>query len=300
MSYRANAVAAALILALASSLVVLTGCPRPPANETSGPVTTSEPKGAVAPTTSAGGDEVVVLAAASMSEALTALEPYAEKETGAKVTISFGGSQALRTSIEQGNRADVFISANREHMEALKQAGLAEDDFDFAHNSMALVVPKGNPAGIETLADLGAKDMRLVIALEDCPAGKYSRKLLAACDKDPAFGAGFSTRVLAKVASEDGDVKQVLSKVTLGAADAGFVYDSDITPEAAGQVELIPIPDSVQQVVTYVVGIPKTAKNASGGRRFVEAMLSEGGRRAMSEAAKLQFLESTKPPWMGS
>ncbi|MBM3473149.1 MAG: molybdate ABC transporter substrate-binding protein [Armatimonadetes bacterium] len=240
---------------------------------------------------------VIVLAASSLTEAFTAFEPYAERQMGIDVKISFGGSQALRTSIEQGNAADVFASANMEHIEALQKANLLSDAFEFAHNKLALIVPKDNPAKIESLADLGSGKVRLVVAVEDCPAGKYTRKLLAACDKDPAFGAGFSKRVLTNVASEDADVKQVLSKVTLGAANVAFVYDSDITKEVQGQVKQIPIPASVQQTVTYGVGIPATAKNPEGGRKFIELLLSEGGQAAIAEAAIIEFIPSAKPPW---
>jgi molybdate transport system substrate-binding protein len=277
---------------VAALCLVGAGCPR--RTETVG----KAPEAAPSPTESAGAQpEVIVLAAASLTEAFSVFEPYAEQEMGADVKISFGGSQALRTSIEQGNAADVFASANMEHIEALQKANLISDAFEFAHNKLALIVPRDNPAAINSLADLGTKKARLVIAVEDCPVGKYTRKLLAACDKDPSFGAGFSEKVLGKVVSQDADVKQVLSKVTLGAADAGVVYDSDLTKEVQGQVQQIPVPDSVQQLVTYGIGIPGTAKNPEGGRKFVELLLSEGGRRVVDESAQIEFIPSAKPPW---
>jgi molybdate transport system substrate-binding protein len=240
---------------------------------------------------------VLVLAASSLTEALTAFEPYAEKQMGADIKTSFGGSQQLRASIEQGNAADVFASASMEHIQALQKANLISDPFEFAHNKLALVVPRDNPAKIESLADLGTRKSRLVVAVEDCPVGKYTRKLLTACDKDPAFGAGFSKRTLANVVSQEADVKSVLSKVTLGAADAGFVYDSDLTKEVQGQVRQVPIPASVQQKVTYGIGIPSTAKNPEGGRTFIELLLSEGGKAVVAEAAIIEFIPSAKPPW---
>jgi molybdate transport system substrate-binding protein len=280
--------------------LALCGCPKPAEKAASAPSPTAPSPPAPEGAAKATGGTVIVLAAASLTEALTAFEPYAEKQMGADVKISFGGSQALRTSIEQGNAADVFASANMEHIEALQKANLISDAFEFAHNKLALIVPKDNPAKIESLADLGNKKLRLVIAVEDCPVGKYTRKLLAACDKDAAFGAGFSKKVLANVASEDADVKQVLSKVTLGAADAGVVYDSDLTKEVQGQVKQIPIPTSVQQKVTYGIGIPATAKNPEGGRKFVELLLSEGGRAVVAEAAIIEFIPSAKPPWAGN
>jgi molybdate transport system substrate-binding protein len=279
-----------LVLTLLAG-ALLAGCP-PKTEQPAAP-----PAPAKAPTPPKGSGEVVVLAAASLTEAFSAVEPAAEAALDADVKISFGGSQALRTSIEQGNAADVFASANMEHIDALKQANLISDAFEFAHNKLAFIAPKGNPAGIESLADLRDKPVRLVIGVEESPVGKYTRKLLAACDADPQFGAGFSKAVLAKVASEDADVKQVLSKVTLGAADAAFVYDSDITPEVRGQVEQFEIPPSVQQVVTYGIGIPATARNPEGGRKFVEALLSEAGQEAIHQSAVLEFIPSAKPPW---
>ncbi|MBM3497669.1 MAG: molybdate ABC transporter substrate-binding protein [Armatimonadetes bacterium] len=285
-----SSTAASACVALGAGLL-LAGCPRQPAQTTG----SARPSGPSSPAQPAG--TVVVLAAASLTEALTAFEPHAEKQLGAEVRISFGGSQALRTSIEQGNAADVFASANMDHIEALQKADLIADAFAFAHSKLAFITPKGNPAGIGSLADLATRDLRLVIAVKDCPAGKYTRALLAACDKDPQFGAGFSEKALSKVVSEDADVKQVLSKVTLGAADAAFVYDSDLTGEVQGQVEQIPIPEGVQQLVTYGIGIPATAKNPQGGRQFVEALLSEGGKAAVTETAILDFIPSARPPW---
>lgn len=243
-------------------------------------------------------ERVLVLAAASLTESVNALEEAAEAELGADVVLSFGGSQALRTAIEMGTAADVFISANTEHIDALREADLISGDFEFAHNHLAMIVPSDNPAGIEGLADLAEAGVRVVMAIDTCPVGRYTHELLAACDESGEFGPDFATRTQANIISEEMDVKQVLAKVQLGTVDAGFVYVSDLTEDVRHDVTEVPIPAGVQQQATYALGIPATAENPDGGRRFVEYLLSEAGRDAVTQVAPIKFIESATPPWI--
>jgi len=251
----------------------------------------------VAETPGPASQEILVLAAASLTESLEAFEPFAEEHLGTDITISFGGSQALRTTLEGGNAADLFISANMDHIQALLDADLATDDFEFAHNRLALAVPKGNPAGIESLADLAKDGVKLVLAVDSCPVGKYTHKLLDACEGHPDLPPDFAAKVLANVVSEDVDVKQVLGKVIFGAADAAFVYVTDLTPKARESVTKIAIPADVQQVATYGACIPLAARNAGGGREFMECLLSDTGQALITDVAPIEFMHPAVCPW---
>src|SRR5262249_39265715 len=119
----------------------------------------------------AASDELTVYAAASLREVFEDLGRQLEaKVAGSKVAISFAGSQELRTQIEQGARVDVFASADTKHMAALEKAGLVVGPRVFARNEPVIIVPKDNPAGIKTLADL-ARARRLVIGTPEVPIG---------------------------------------------------------------------------------------------------------------------------------
>ncbi len=241
--------------------------------------------------------EILVLAAASLTEALEPFESFAEEQLRAEITISLGGSQSLRTTLEGGNSADLFISADMDHIQALVDAELATDAFEFAHNRLALAVPKANPADIESLADIADEGVKVVLAVDSCPVGKYTRKLLDACEEQADLPPDFAEKVLANVVSEDANVKQVLSKVIFGAADAAFVYESDLTEDVRVNVIEIDIPEDAQQVATYAACIPRSAKNPDDGRDFMECLLSTDGRQAITTATPIEFIDLAVPPW---
>ena len=242
--------------------------------------------------------EILVLAAASLTESLSAFEPFAEEQLAADISISFGGSQVLRATLEGGNAADLFVSANMDHIQGLVDAGLATDAFEFAHNRLALAVPKGNPAGVESLADLAKDGVKLVMTVDSCPAGKYTRQLLEACNEHPGLPPDFAAKVIANVVSEDANVKQALSKVIFGAADAAFVYASDLTDSAREKVTEIEIPAGVQQVATYGACVPLSAKNADGGRAFMDCLLSPDGQSTVTTVAPIEFIDLAVLPWI--
>src|SRR5699024_483057 len=110
------------------------------------------------------------------------------------------GTQTLRTQIEQGAPADVFASANLDHMKAVKKAGRVERYEVFAYNTLAVIVPKNNPAGIHSFEDLSSeKDYLLVIGDDNVPIGMYTRKLFG--KSDDLYGRGFYNEVMNHVVS---------------------------------------------------------------------------------------------------
>lgn len=227
------------------------------------------------------GEEVTVMAAASLRETFQDLaKQFEAKNPGAKVLISFAGSQELRTQIEKGARADVFASADTKHMAALEKAGLALAPQIFARNEPVIVVPKANPAGIKALADL-PKASRLVIGTADVPIGTYTLQIL---DKaNGSLGKDFKDRVLAKVVSRELNVRQVLAKVSLGEADAGVVYRTDAIT-ALDKVEVITIPSGLNVSAEYPVAVLKGAPQAKLAQAFVGLLLSTEGQKRLAAA----------------
>lgn len=208
--------------------------------------------------------ELTVFAAASLTEAFEELAPGA--------TFNFAGSDELATQIREGARADVYAAASPRYPNELAAEGFLVEPVIFATNRLVVVVPADNPAGIESLEDLSADGVKLVIGAEGVPVGDYTRSSLEDLDASEA---------LDNVVSNEEDAKGVLGKVVSGDADAGFVYFTDANA-AGDDVQLIELP--AQPLVEYPIAVVTETENPEAAEAFVELVLSEGGRRALQEA----------------
>lgn len=223
-------------------------------------------------------ERLEVYAASSLTEAFTELEAaFEERHRHVDVALTFAGSQVLRVQIEQGARADVFASANPEHLEALAAQGLVGPGSLFAHNALVVIVPVANPAGIHSLADLVAAE-RLVIGTANVPVGQYTREMLRRAGA--AYGATFEGAVLARVVSEETNVRLTRAKVELGEADAAVVYATD----AAGtdRLRVVPMPPELDVRADYLVGVVEGSGRADLAQRFVDLLLSREGRAVLA------------------
>lgn len=224
---------------------------------------------------------VVVFAAASLTEAFSeAGRVFEQTHPHTKVVLNFAASQQLRGQLEHGARADVFASANDREMQAALASGLVQPGKSrvFAHNSLVVVVSRKAAVSVTTLADLAQPGLKLDLADESVPVGRYARQALDKMAADPAFGPDFHRRVLANVVSLENNVKAVVSKVRLGEADAGIVYRSDVTPQAAEQLRAISIPASFNVVASYPIAPLAGSAQGELAEQFVRFMLSDRGR----------------------
>lgn len=204
-----------------------------------------------------GRHSVVVYAASSLTETFQALGSEFEREhPDVALEFNFAGSQVLRLQIEQGAPADVFASADAEHMRALSDADLVGEATLFAHNELALIVPTANPAGLERFEDL-PRASRIVLADTNAPIGRYTREVLARA------GTDFESAVLAHLVSQENNVRLVRAKVELGEADAAIVYRTD----AAGGsgVRLLAIPEEVNVRADYFIAAVTRSNSDSSG-----------------------------------
>jgi molybdate transport system substrate-binding protein len=215
-----------------------------------------------------------IAAAASLSEAFRALD-RAQR-------YSFGGSNALEAQIRQGAPADLFAAASPVNTRRLFRDGLVEQPVAFASNRLALIVPRSNPAGIRSVYDLRSKPIKLVIAAPGVPVGGYTRTVLRKL--------GLSS-VLAKVVSQESDVKAVTGKVALGEADAGFAYVTDARP-VRDRVTAIRIPAWAQPRVSYEIAVVSRSTNKAAARSWIRVLLSTKGQAALGNAG---FLPLPKP-----
>lgn len=230
-------------------------------------------------------EELTVFCAASLTGAFEEIGQMYENASGEHVTINFDGTQVLRTQIENGAYADVFVSANMNHMNALQAEGYMNNSSVsiFTKNKIALIVPKDNPGEVYNLTDLAKPGIKIVIGTKDVPVGNYSRQVLAKLADDPAFGPAYEEAVLSNIVSEETNVNYVVSKVALGEADAGFAYKSDVTKGLAEKVLMIEIPDEYNVIATYPIGITSQSGYPVQADEFINFVESSEGGAILEE-----------------
>ncbi|WP_338825801.1 Molybdate-binding protein ModA [Moorella thermoacetica] len=237
------------------------------------------------------GGQLVVFAAASLTDAFGEIGRAFEKShPGVTVKFNFGGSQQLRTQIEQGMSADVFASADQKYMQELVAKGLVEPPRDFTANTLTVIVPKNNPAGIKSAADLANKG-KLVLAALDVPIGKYSRQALEKLAT--LYGSDYPKQVEKRVVSQETTVRQVVAKVALGEADAGIVYVTDINSSYRDKLDTIPFPQEANVRATYPIAVVKDSKQAGLARELVNLILSPDGQKILAKYGFLPVKEGS-------
>jgi molybdate transport system substrate-binding protein len=218
--------------------------------------------------------KITVFAAASLTNVFPQIDSNA--------AYSFAGSNTLAAQIQLGAPADVFASANTQLPQQLYQKGLCTQPVVFTRNTLVLIVPKSNPAGIHSMYDLQKPGIKLDVAAPAVPVGAYTRQIL----KNMAL-----TSVLNNVVSNETDVREVLAKVSLGEADAGFVYSTDART-VPGQVIVLKMPAWAQPKVQYGICVVKSSPNAVAAQAFIKTVLSKAGQAKLVAAG---FLPRVKP-----
>jgi molybdate transport system substrate-binding protein len=217
--------------------------------------------GAIGGASAATPPPITVLAASSLTDALPALD--------GREHYSFSGSNALATQIANGAPADVFASANTALPASLYARGLVEKPVHFTRNALVIVVPKANPAKIETVEDLTKPGVSIDIANAAVPVGSYTLSILK--------NLALTQKVLPNVVSEETDVRTVLTKVALGQADAGFVYATD-AKTVGTRVTVITLPPRAQPNVTYSIAVVTGSSDQAAAHAFVNRVLAKSGQ----------------------
>lgn len=197
--------------------------------------------------------------------------------------LNFAGSQQLALQLQQGARADLFASADERWMNAVRDGGLIQGDpVIFAENRVVVILPRSNPGAITGLADLARPGVKLVIAAEAVPVGRYAIEVLGRLASTPGFGADYAARVLANVVSYEDNVKGIVAKVELGEADAGLVYQSDAAGPGAGRLSSLRIPEAANARAAYPLALLKGSASPELGRAFADLVLSDAGREILA------------------
>ena len=222
--------------------------------------------------------ELIVFAAASLTETLTAIgETYSAENPGVTFRFNFDSSGTLKTQIQEGADCDLFISAGQKQMDQLDimaSADVNKDRLDFVdsdtrvdllENKVVLCVPEGSDKGIDSfdaLAEhLKAQDILFCMGNSDVPVGQYTQKILAYYDLDEEALAA------AGVITYGSNVKEVTTQITEASVDAGVVYCTD-----AYSAGLTPVDEATRDMcgqVIYPAAVLKAAPNAEAAKEFL-------------------------------
>jgi molybdate transport system substrate-binding protein len=245
-------------LALAAAALLLAGCG-------------SDGEGGAHGGTASKGS-ITVGAAASLTASFTELgDAFMKANPGTTVTFNFGSSSDVVKGINEGAPTDVFASADTKNMDKLVNgAGVAASPQTFATNSLQIIVGKGNPNGITGVADLANPDLLVVACSPDVPIGNYTQQVFDA--------AGVKVTPV----SLEENVKGIVTKVTLGEADAGVVYRTDVLA-AADKAEGVDIPADINVQATYPIAVTKDAANADLANAFLAYVLSTDGQSILQK-----------------
>ena len=229
---------------------------------------------AVTPRAHAGGDkpsgELTVFAAASLTESFDALaKQFQKKYPDVDVRLNYDSSSNLATQINQGAPADVFASADEENLRKTIDAdAVAPPAVVFAKNRLEIAVEKGNPEKIKRLADLQESGLVVVLCADQVPCGKYAAEAFAK--------AGVSVTP----ASKEENAKATLSKAAIGEADASVVYVTDVKA-SKGTASGVKIPDRVNVIATYPIGVVNESQNAVAAKAWVQFVKSADGQKSL-------------------
>jgi molybdate transport system substrate-binding protein len=217
------------------------------------------------------GGTLNVFAAASLINAFGTLKTtFEHSHPGWKVNLNLAGSDQLAAQIEQGAPADVFAAASPKYPQQLQGDKKLGPTVNFATNTLVLVVPKSNPAHITSINDL-KKGAKLVVADPAVPLGTYTETVLG--------NLGISDSQL-NIVSKEQDAESVLAKVTLGEADAGFVYVTDALSQRS-KLKEIHLPAAAQATAVYPIGIVSATKNRRTAQQWIDLVTGPQGQAVL-------------------
>ena len=277
-----------LITALCMTVCLLAGCGAGQTASAPTIASAAAPAETAAPETESAAEpvELIVFAAASMTETLTVLaSQYMADHPEVTVVFNFDSSGTLKTQIQEGAECDIFISAGQKQMNQLDITAKPEVNtegldfvlegsrFNILENKVALAVPEGNPAGIESYDDLIAKlkagKVILAMGNSDVPVGQYTQKILA------FYGLSEETLAAAGSVTYGSNVKEVTTQVREAAVDCGVIYQTDAF--SAGLTVVDTATAEMCGQVIYPAAIVKTSQNVEAAQAFLDYLVSDAG-----------------------
>ncbi|HLH73745.1 MAG TPA: molybdate ABC transporter substrate-binding protein [Chloroflexota bacterium] len=229
-------------------------------------------------------NEIVVFAAGSLVDSFAELQTAFERqEPATEVRLRFASADQLRRAIGDGARAEVFASADWAQMrEAQHQGLIVGEPRAFATNRLTLLISRANPRRISSLADLARDDLRLAAEHTDAPLTVYTRALLANLGRAPVYGPTLARQIERALVPTARTVREIVTQVVDGKADAGIVYLTDYTPSVQSFLTSIEIPADVNITATYTIALTRTGTNLEAAAAFVDLVCSSVGQRILA------------------
>ena len=228
------------------------------------------------------GAELQIYGAASLKSGLAAVkDAYESTHAGMTLTITTDSSAALATKIEQGAPVDVFLSADMSNPQKLVDEGLASASAGtkFAGNLLTVIVPAGNPAGLESAKDLARGGLKVIAAADTVPISKYAQQLVGNLAAESGYPANFEAAYGANVVSSEDNVAAIVSKVALGEGDAAIVYVTDAM--TSSKVRTIDVPPNANVRVTYGGVVLKASQHPDAASQFLAWLSGPEGQTVL-------------------
>ena len=280
----------AVVLTLGMIVCCMSACGSANETETEEPAAEEETEEAEAEPVEQ--QDLIVFAAASMTETLTELgDDYMADHPEINIVYTFDSSGTLKTQIEEGADCDIFISAAQKQMNALDATQDAENNpdgldfvdpetrFDILENTVVLVVPEGNPKGIESFDDMkaGLEDGSITMAMgnEDVPVGQYTQKILAFYNLDEAALASAGSITYGT------NVKEVTTQVTEGTVDCGVIYATD-----AYSAGLDPVDTATEEMcgkTIYPAAVLKGTSDKEAAQAFLDYLQEDHAKEVFEK-----------------
>ena len=221
--------------------------------------------------------EMTVYAAASLQDAMSEIGAAYERETpGVQLAIATDASTTLRTQIEQGAPADLFLSADTKNPQALVDSGLADGAaVPFIGNRLTIIVPSSNPAGIRSPADLARDGVRIVAAGDEVPISAYANEVLTNLATLAGYPTDFADAYARNVVSREDNVRAIVAKIQLGEGEAAIVYATDARSTA--DVTTIELPADANVTATYAGLVVKASDHRAEARALLDWVAGAAG-----------------------
>jgi len=246
--------------------------------------TTPATQGNTTVPTKAASKTLIAFTAASLKGASDAIGPaFSNTSPGTTVKFNLDGTQVLKQQLENGAKADILISASNTYTNALKNEGYLVNDSikNLTSNYIIVIIPAGNPGHIGSLADLGTPGKKLAMGTPDVPVGVNTRQSIAKLAND-TFNGTWNSTVYKNVVSFETTEPGVVTKVSLGEVDAGFVYESSYKAAPNGTLNAIVIPVKDNSLQTYTIAVTNTTSDKNAALQFETFMASAQGQQILS------------------
>lgn len=210
--------------------------------------------------------EVVVAAAASLTDAFGAIEDAFEATTpDVDIVLNLAASTTLREQVLGGAPVDVLATADTTTMDVLVDTGDVAHPTVFATNHPVIAVARGNPLGLSGLGDFADEALFLGLCAPEVPCGSLARQALDRAGVTP------------QPDTIEPNVRALLAKVAQGELDAAITYATDV-PAADGAVEALTMPPGLAGTTSYPIAVLADSRHPQAARAFVEFVQSNAGR----------------------